>query len=253
MRIIFTIILNGLHHLRHNHYALTLANACDYWIIAEGAVGNNGSTSWCKPIPSEFHNNGRSIDGSIDFIKSLPKNVILIQKEGLWDSKDEQVNAAVIEAKKYGPGFLWEIDCDEQWSPYDMAAAEKDLINQRGKTGCFLSNYFVGPNLIARGVWGEGRGFPYKRLWNWNGELFASHEPPILFGGNGPEILLPQRFNHYAYFFEQDVLFKETFYTGHDHIHQNWKSLQCEKNFPQPISKLVSGHWGNTNTIIEKV
>ena len=68
-RIAFTIILNGLHHLKHNDYYLFLINNFDYWIIVDGASNNNGSTTWCNNMLDKYHNNGASNDGTIEFIK----------------------------------------------------------------------------------------------------------------------------------------------------------------------------------------
>jgi len=247
MRIGLTIIFNGLHHLLHNDYAVKLANILDYWIIVEGAAGNTGSTKWCKKIPDKYHNNGNSVDGTVDFLKKL-KGVKIIFANGIWKSKDEMVNRAIKEIKQ-NKAFLWQIDIDEQWTAKQIGEAEKNL---NGDTGMFLCDYYVGKNLIAKGEWGEGKKLPYRRLWKWRGQSFASHEPPILKGGNGKEVLLKQRFKHYAYYFPQDVKFKENYYTGHRNIYQRWLDLQKETKFPQSISRLISGSWGKTKTEVIK-
>jgi len=254
MRCAFTIIFNGKHHLLHNNYYKRLIESFDHWIIAEGASGNTGSTSWCRKIPHKYHKGGSSVDGTLEFVQKLSHdypNVHVIQNEGFWANKDHQVNECVKKIREFTPDcYLWEIDCDEQWKIEDIKESEKLLKENEAKTGLFLSNFYVGRKLLAVGEWGEGRKLPYRRLWDWKGENFQSHEPPILEGSNGKEILLPAKFDHYAYFFEKDVEFKSCFYGGHDNIHQRWKSLQKEKNFPQPISKLVEGNWGQTNTKI---
>lgn len=258
MRIAFTIILNGLHHLKHNDYYKLVPNIFDYWIIVEGASNNKGSTSWCRNMSSNYHNNGKSIDGTTEFLKNISKqynNIVYIEPEKMWDSKDQQVNKAIEEIKKITNNcYLWEIDIDEQWSKDNIEQAEYTLKQHKGKTGCFLCNYYVGKDLIVKGMWGEGYALPYRRLWNWNGELFETHEPPKLVGGNGLGLLLPQKFNHYAYYFEEDVKFKNDWYSGHDGVYEKWKQLQVETKFPIHISKLlgISTHWGNTNTLIIK-
>ena len=237
MRIGFTIIFNGLHHLLHNNYAEKLVNMLDYWVIVEGAAGNTGSTKWCKEMPDKYHDNGSSIDGTIAFISGfmngrIKNDITLFVANGIWESKDTMVNTAIewIKENLTENAFLWQIDIDEQWTPEAMDMAEKELI---GDTGLFLADYYVGPGFMAK----DER--PYKRLWRWKGQRFASHEPPLLEGGNGTEQLLSQRFNHYAYYYEKDVRFKDDWYGGHEGIYKRWKELQEETNFPQPLSRLL--------------
>lgn len=254
MRIGFTIIFNGLHHLKHKDYAEKLVGMFDKWIIVEGAAGNSGSTSWCKTISTRYQNNGNSVDGTVDYLKRLkakyPDKITLILANGIWKSKDEMVNRAIRETDYYNV-FLWQIDIDEQWTRGMLASAERNLISCNGNTGMFHCEYYVGKNLLARGEWGEGKLLPYRRLWRWRGQPFKSHEPPVLKGGNGKEVLLSQRFSHYAYCFDQDVRFKNEYYGNHEGIYDRWKKLQNEKIFPQPISRLLTkGIWGKSKTRI---
>ena len=257
MRIAYTIILNGLHHLTHNDYYKFILNNFDYWVVVEGASKNTGTTSWCKNMPDKYQSNGKSVDGTIDFLKELKyKNLIFIESSGFWPNKDKQVNRCIEEIKKLTNNcFLWEIDIDEQWELENIIKAEKLLIEEKAKTGCFLCDYYVGKNLIVKGQWGEGGVLPYRRLWDWKGEYFETHEPPRLIGGNGKGILIPTRFKHYAYYFEQDVKFKNDWYSGHEEIYENWVKLQKEEQFPQHISRLLgtNTHWGQTNTWIYKI
>ena len=98
MRIIFSIIFNGLHHLQHNNQSEFILNNCDKWVVVEGASKSTGSTSWCKTMPENLHTNGASIDGTRDFLECLAKtndNLIYIPSNGFWDSKDHQVNTSV--------------------------------------------------------------------------------------------------------------------------------------------------------------
>jgi hypothetical protein len=111
---------------------------------------------------------------------------------------------------------------------------------------------------VAKGCWGEGNDpadpikNAYRRMWAWDGRLFSKHEPPTLYGGNGTEVLLGQRFQHYAYVYESDVAFKESYYSGHENITAMWRELQKCTEWPQPLSKLISGPWGLTKTVIHK-
>jgi hypothetical protein len=108
----------------------------------------------------------------------------------------------------------------------------------------------MGNNYFAVGDWGEGVKQPYRRLWDWKGERFLSHEPPELEGGNGTMALLSQRFEHYSWFFEQDVKFKSLWYSDHESMYKKWKYLQVS-NLPSiPIKTFLPGIWGDTNTQI---
>lgn len=248
-RLAFTIALNALHHFKHNDYAERLANMTDIWVIAEGAVNNTGSTSWCKRMPAVYHNNGRSVDGTIDYIKELerkyPNKIALVQQEGMWPNKDIQVSAAIDYLKKRmtgKPNFLWQIDADEQWTADQLNDAEQELLRSGKDYGMFLCDYYVNADktLLAKGHWGEGRGLPYNRLWKWSGQRALSHEPPVFDQLTQP-ILLHQRFQHYAYVFEQDVKFKAEWYSGHEKVLEGWKKVSQLTSFPQDCSILFGG------------
>jgi len=257
-RIAFTIILNGLHHLKHNNYLEYLNPLFDKWVFVDGAVHATGSTGWCVDVPQAYHNNGKSIDGTVEFLKTF-KNVTVVECNSVWPNKDEKVNAAIDEIRKtHTSGFLWQIDADEQWDIGDIIDAEDVLILEKARMARFECNYFVGPGLIAKGIWGEGSGvdgLKYNRLWNWSGEYFKSHEPPELYGGNGIETVLPQRFNHYAYYFEDDVKFKQIFYKDSvpEDLIDRWKSIQ-NGSYPKTIKDLLGETcYGQTNTTIEEI
>lgn len=258
-RIAFTIIQNGLHHLKHNDYYRFMLDNFKYWIVVEGASLNSGSTSWCKNFPDDYHNNGKSVDGTGDFLKNLASassNLIYIEPDRPWPNKDVQVNRCIEEVKKRSEKcYLWEVDIDEQWTSEQLIGSEQIMHKYGAKTGCFRCNYFLGPSLLARGGWGEGGILPYIRLWNWQGEMFETHEPPQLKGGNGTIVQINTKFNHYAMYFREDVVFKEKWYDGYDGMVERWEMLQNETSFPKHISELLGRkvHWGNTNTIIERI
>lgn len=255
MRIAYTIILNGKRHLLHNNYYEQMLENFDKWVVVEGVALNQGSTSWCKVLPDSFHNNFLSNDGTTEFLDNIKSNKLTIIRNNNkpWSSKDEQVNAAIEEIKKQANKcFLWQIDIDEQWTPEKLAKAENIMEVEKAKTGCFLCNFFVGKNQIVLGDWGEGKYLPYRRLWRWDGENFKCHEPPTLNGKNGPGILIPVKFNHYAYYFEEDVIFKENYYSGYDGLLDRWKSIQNNKSRIH-VKHLLGPNtwWANTNTIIK--
>lgn len=257
MRIAYTIIHNGLHHLKHNNQAEKILAMCDKWVVVEGASLSNGSTIWCKKFPKHLHENGGSIDGTQDFLNALCRenpNLVYVPSNGFWSSKDEQVNRAVDEVRKLtSKCFLWEIDADEQWEASAMDAAEKELSDLGGKAGAFRADCYIGKNLMAIGDWGEARTCGYTRLWDWKGESFICHEPPIIEGMLGKDpVMLSSRFKHFNYYFEQDVEFKDQWYGGHEEILERWKLINSldQRFFPLHISNLITGPWGNSNSSI---
>ena len=257
MRIAFTIIHNGLHHLKHNDQAERILRNCDRWIVVEGASRSNGSTKWCKEFPQSLHRNGASVDGTIDYLNELSKRndrLVFVPSTGFWDSKDQQVNRAVEEVRKItNRCFLWEIDADEQWDKEAMDAAERELVDSKSKAAAFRADCHIGKNLMAIGDWGEAWTYGYTRLWNWQGENFICHEPPVIEGmlGKDPTMLSP-RFKHFNYYYEQDVAFKDQWYGGHEGILERWKLLNSldKRFFPMHISNLITGWWGKANSSI---
>lgn len=234
-RIAFTIVLNGLQHLQHNDYYKFILKNFDHWIIIEGASQNDGSTNWVKgshymtDADSEFHRNGSSIDGTVEFLEQLEKEnkkIKVVYPDGgrPWNSKDEMVNKAIEQIKEMTDEcFLWQIDVDEQWKIEDIKEAELQLQKSKIRTGGFFFNQFVGKNLITKGSgWGCNA---MNRLWIWNGENFKTHEPAML-EGQTDYFLLPQIYNHYSYYFEKDVEFKAKWYYDDETILEKWKELQ---------------------------
>lgn len=258
MRLGYTIAFNAKHHLEHNDYCHALAEVLDEWVIVEGLALPGGSTGWCNQPPDHLHHDGHSVDGTVELLENLRTecpNVHVVTRHGAWSSKDAMVNAATDALWWYMDGgtFLWQIDADEQWDSNVMIEAENALVEEGGNTGMFLADHYIGKHLVARGEWGEGRKLPYRRLWRWDGRGYSTHEPPELEGGNGVEKLLPQRFSHYAYYFDQDVQFKEQYYGGCDGLYSRWLRLQNKpemQEWPQPLSALGVGSWDNTDTSI---
>jgi hypothetical protein len=153
MRIVFSIIHNGLHHLHHNTQYENILKSCDKWIVVEGASRSNGSTKWCNEFPDDLHLNGGSIDGTREFLEFLSKEtdkLIYIPSNGFWQSKDHQVNRAIEEVKKItNRCWLWEIDIDEQWELEQMDAAEKELFGKLRQPGTVFSYRNSDPEMIA--------------------------------------------------------------------------------------------------------
>lgn len=54
----------------------------------------------------------------------------------------------------------------------------------------------------------------FNRVTWWKGDRYRTHEPPVWQGGNDPAIILSPKIEHYSYYFEEDVKFKDKWYGG---------------------------------------
>ena len=254
MKIGFSIILNGIHHIQHNNYLEYLLSYFDYFIIVEGACQSNGSTIWCQGDNSEFHQFGSSIDGTIPELQRLEKkysNLHVKYANKLYYSKDQMVNIAIDMIKRITDKcILTQIDIDEQFTTEQLETAEHELIQAGCKMGQFYANQIVGENLVAVGSnWG---GNLFNRMWQWECEYFKTHEPPILDTFDQSSKILSPVFNHYSYYFSQDVYFKSKWYNYGDKFYQNWKKLQNETVFPQPLNYFLDDNRYQDSQIIQK-
>jgi len=242
MRYAFTIIYNGKHHLLHKEFAENMVSMFDKWVIVEGFSRNGGSTAWCNSIrpPSQ------STDGTIETCQNLaskyPTKVLFATSQTGWPSKDAQVNKGIELLQGNPDGWLWQVDADEQWTESDLTEAETMLGIGSNTAGGFQFYHYLckdsdGRQLVGKGSWGDGIS---TRLWWWHGQKFKTHEPPIMEGQDGYKVL-PQKYHHYSYYFEQDVEFKSRYYKGYRSVLANWRTLQ-KRRFDYPISaKLLLG------------
>lgn len=213
----------------------------DKWVIVEGFSKNGGSTSWCNNIHLPYN----SKDGTIEFLENFknkyPEKIIFYKANKYWLSKDQQVNKCLELLKGFENNWLWQIDIDEQWELEDLINAENNLEKNDKVCGAFkfihyLCKNYKGNQLIGKGSWGDNY---HNRLWYWTGKKFKSHEPPIIFGQE-KIINLDQIYNHYSYYFEEDVIFKTKYYKGYGQLYLNWKKLQKIKyDYPINLKHLV--------------
>lgn len=251
MRVAFTLLFNGLHHLLHQNQYLNILKKFDKWIVIEGACDNQGSTSWVKGSNKNFHKHSSSIDGSLEFMLSLkkqfPEKIHLFtafNRMGMWASKDEMVNEVTdFLRENYGQEeiFLWQIDVDEIHIWEFLNISEYAL--NRTDCNCMPSKFkqYVGRNLIAHGPnWG---GNTMNRLWKYTGQKFISHEPAVIENqkciSNEFDYMFGN-YEHYSYYFAKDVEFKAKWYYDDMRIYKNWLKLQTlpKEAFPQPLSIL---------------
>jgi len=239
MRYALTIVYNAKHHLLHQDFAERMVSMFDKWVIVEGFSRNGGSTAWCNSIrpPSQ------STDGTIETCQNLasqyPTKVLFATSQTGWPSKDVQVNKGIELLQGNPDGWLWQVDADEQWTESDLTEAETMLGIGSNTAGGFQFYHYLckdsdGRQLVGKGSWGDGIS---TRLWWWHGQKFKTHEPPIMEGQDGYKVL-PQKYHHYSYYFEQDVEFKSRYYKGYRSVLANWRTLQ-KRRFDYPISAKV--------------
>ena len=252
-RVAISIVLNAKHHLIDQ--ARVIPQIVDKWIIVEGASQSTFCTSWCGSMPSEFHNNGYSVDGTTEFLTKLASNdkrvTYIPPVNGLWNAKVSMFNEALKHVTE--KCYLWEIDIDEYWNEEKLFYSELILENLGADIGAFCCDYLLSDNVIVRGAWGEATTHGYHRLWKYTpGSLFTSHEPPRLQNTSKvvPQQLMP-RFKHLSYYYNQDVLFKSKWYGNHQNIYDGWKSIiDGSTKLPCGIDKLfraaVPQDWQNT-------
>jgi GT2 family glycosyltransferase len=259
MRLGYTIVLNGLHHLLRNDYAEQILKSFDYWAVCEGATAPNGSTSWMQPVSPLLQHNGHSTDGTLQYLKDLQKrypNLILITRDGTWRSKDDMCNACLEKLRKHAPGYLWQIDSDEYMVPAQRDAAEGELLEH----GVLRFRFFHRvANRTAIGPWG---GNTFLRLWNWRGEKLLTHEPPALEGGWPEKTSGLVKFDHFSYENDLDVIFKDQTYTHYKGLYQKWKKLRYmaeEEEVPlsflfgeDPKDSLLRKRVGQTKLMTER-
>ena len=252
------IVLNGKHHLIHKNYMENLLiNMVDHLVIVEGAVNASiGSAAWTGQIPTTFQNNGRSIDGTVEYLKDMDlkyENLHVIIGDGFWTGKDQMVNVAIDKIKEItNDCFLWEIDSDEHWTKWKMDEIESEMVAESADCVEVMLHQMMGHRLQAYGqYWGGNTCF---RLWNWKGQRYKMHAPPILEGGNGKVINVHQRFVHYSYHFANDVKFKGDWYYKDLNVFPNWKNMQRYENdkFPVPLGDVLA-RYKKYDTFIYKI
>lgn len=266
-RIGFTIILNGIHHLKNNNYAEYLINECfDKWYIVEGATKSFGSTNWVQGgqnITNFCDSQGHSTDGTLEYIRSLeeryPDKVKVLTNDGLWNSKDDMVNSAIsgMIADGLTECYLWEIDCDEVWKKHQMEISEHEMTMYNCRIASFRATNMVGKDLVAVGPnWG---GNLFYRMWHWKGEYFVKHEPPVLAITEATdEIICSEKFLHNSYIFEKDVNFKASWYYNDMRILEDWKSMQelDDSEFPVPLTRMfpnMVNNWQSDKCLIFRI
>lgn len=232
MLTVFTIVLNGMPWIRRILPELQQLDIPWQWRICEGVANPAHCTSWCRPVPDQWHERCRSIDGTaeyLDEIRTLPA-VQVYRKPMPYFGKIEMIQKALgTDPHK----VVMQVDADELWTAAQIRKIYNLLLpTQPGTATQFHCRYFVGPKKIVRTRGGFGsRPYEWFRAWRWGqGMGFISHEPPRL-DRHGPVISREETekmglvFDHMAYADRQAVQFKQDYY-GYDGLLPSWQKLQ---------------------------
>jgi glycosyltransferase involved in cell wall biosynthesis/predicted O-methyltransferase YrrM len=255
----FTIVLNGQPFIRYHIEIFKQLPFKWHWHIVEGVADLKHDTSWSVKlggcISDEIHQNGRSCDGTTEYLDELaelyPDNITIYrQSEGVfWDGKREMVNAPLANIQE--KCLLWQIDVDELWTLEQICTAREIFISNPEKTPAFYwCWYFVGEQLIisTRNCYAQNPQQEWLRTWRFKpGYIWAAHEPPVLvepladgqyknIANTNPFLHHETEhhglvFQHFAYVTQKQLRFKEKYY-GYSNAIAQWISLQKNTKFP---------------------
>ena len=232
MLTVFTIVLNGEPWIRRILPELQKLKIPWQWRIVEGISDPVNCTAWCQPVPSRWHDQYRSIDGTsqyLDKVRHTP-GVTVTRRGGPYHGKLHMIQ----EAMGSGPHeVVMQVDADELWTAAQMTQIHDLLLHRPpGTAAQFFCRYFVGPKKIVK-TRGGFSSYPYEwfRAWRWGqGVEFISHEPPRLNRAAGviareATESLGLVFNHMAYATREQARFKQDFY-GYAGLAEAWDKLQ---------------------------
>ncbi len=255
----FTIVLNGQPFIRYHIEIFKQLPFKWHWHIIEGVADLKHDTGWSiqmgGSISDEIHKNGRSHDGTTEYIDELaqlyPDNITIYRKpEGVfWDGKREMVNAPLKNIQE--ECLLWQVDVDELWTLEQICTAREMFISKPEKTAAFYwCWYFVGEELIisTRNCYAQNPQQEWLRTWRFKpGYIWAAHEPPVLVeplaDGQYKNVAATNYFSHqeteqhdlvfqhFAYVTQEQLGFKEKYY-GYKNAVSQWSFLQKTTKFP---------------------
>jgi len=259
-----TIVLNGEPFIRYHINLLRTLPYRWHWHIVEGVADLCNDTGWSLEfggkVPSNFHQNGLSIDGTSEYLDKLaalfPENVSLYRtKPGdIWKGKKEMVNAPLASIRE--ECLLWQLDVDEYWTREQLVRGRELFLRNPDRTAAWYNcRFYVGPHLIVMDSESTGHRLTENWLRTWRykpGYRWQAHEPPILTGqgpdgasvdiGNLNPFLAAETqkyglvFQHKAYVLAKQLQFKELYY-GYQGIVMNWLLLQKQTAFPVQLKE----------------
>lgn len=247
MNVGFIIVCQGALTIRQciDHHAPMF----DKLIVVEGA-----SLAIPKENGSGLRMTGgspNSTDGTLrilDEAKPRHKNLVVIKAKEPWQGKTAQCEAALVWLREQGVKECWlmQIDADEFWWPKHVRFLQTCLPATEYTDCDFWMRHFW-PTIeyhtrLEPGVWGNQP--PWRRVFRWRGELWISHEPPLL---DGKRVVLGRDATramgvipfHYGYVHESQFRGREVFYNLPDGALVNERNSFLSKLPDSPHGKLV--------------
>lgn len=272
----FTIVINGQPFIEKHVDVFQSLPLKWHWHIVEGIAELKHDTAWSiqngGKIPASLHREGKSNDGTSEYIdklkKMFPNQISVYRKPDgqFWDGKLEMVNAPLRSIKK--ECLLWQIDVDEFWTREQIMNAYQMFQENPKKFAAFYwCHYFVGPQLLilTRYGYANNPNFEWQRTWRFKPHFFwAAHEPPTLverdYGGKLKPVMnrgvfdhaeTEERglvFQHFAYVTPSQLVFKESYY-GYKGALSSWEKLQEHNHFPIKLSNYFD--WVSDDTLVD--
>ncbi|MCC7304165.1 glycosyltransferase [bacterium] len=274
----FTIVLNGLPYLKYHINVFKKLPFPWHWHIIEGVADLTGDTAWSlttgATIPEKIHKDGRSKDGTSEYIDELlekyPDNITVYRKPlgQVWNGKVEMVNAPLVNIQE--ETLLWEVDCDEFWT-YEQIITMRNMFKLYPEklAAHFLAYIFVGKDIVLAdniGKYGNNPEQEWYRVWRvFPGTKWIAHEPPKLIrpgeDQESPDFEKDRTFTHvetaaaglifqhFAYGIAKQLHFKE-FYYGYKDATKQWELLQKVEKFPVYFREYCQ--WVTDTTTVRK-
>jgi hypothetical protein len=238
MLFIITIVLDGMKFLPIQLATFNRLKIPWRWIVIEGQARNVNCTAWTAEMPPRL-----SEDGSTQWLTEMRWNHpnVIHAKMPSWNGKLEMFNYAmtIIHAQKEkigaGDAVVMECDVDELWEAIQLETIvqffETSADYQRMQFHC---RYFLGPNIIitSRNTYGNHDAYEWYRAWRYFQSFkFLKHEAPEVNSPPGKTLdadtteAMGLVFDHQAYFYEDQVRYKEKFYQYPNAVEQ-WRALQ---------------------------
>ena len=262
MKITFgCIVFNILSTLPNNMFEYCIQQIYDIAheiIIVEGAT--KATTHYFDGNTTLFTNNGRSTDGTIDYLYNLQKKyskIKIIIGEGFWNGKTDMCNAY---ASISNGDYIWQLDSDEFYTKEDQFKILKILSEKKPDAVHFYANHFFGgfDSCIDERCNSWGNDIPWMRIFrNIPGKSkWISHEPPNylcdgLFCNKGNVITRDDTLKngikmfHYSCVIENQIKFKDIFFGQNMKYEKLWNDFKKNKKiliFGSKVYKFEGEH-----------